>query len=186
MTKRLAMKYRTKKEIFTPLKPIIKDLGVFMPPDAYFSFLEKMQAMFAFLDPLFHPTSLHQNEGKNIANQKRKTEIHDEFKTIQKNPHINVLLQKKYGEQGLLHSITIGSSQSYFYTLYRRKSLFLLSRRGLSLFAKILRTTVIVLVLCILLTILLDMEGTVFVSGSILLLFGFIILLTLVIPAETV
>lgn len=186
ITKDLATKYRLKKEIFTNLKPIVSDLGVFLPPDAYFSILEKLQAMFSFFDPIFHPSESYKGKNSQTNIVKNSKVAHDDFKTIQKNPHINILLQKKYGNQGFIHSVTIGSSQSYFYTLYRRKNLFLLSKMGFSFFAKILRMTVIMLVLCILLTILLDMNSTIFVSGSILLLFGLIIVLTLVIPAETV
>ena len=186
ITKDLATKYRAKKDIFTSLKPIVSELGVFLPPDSYFSLLEKLQAIFSFLDPIFHPTESYQEKHAQVHDQKNNKTKHDEFKTIQKNPHINVLLQKKYGNQGLIHSLTVGSSQSYFYTLYRRKSLFLLSKISITLLAKILRMTVLVLVLCILLTILLGMNTTIFVSSSILLIFGLIIALTLVIPAETV
>lgn len=42
------------------------------------------------------------------------------------------------------------------------------------------------MVLCLLVLVLLDMHNTFFVTGGVLMVFGFIIILTLVIPAETV
>ncbi len=186
IVKNLAMKYRSKKEIFNQIKPFIGEIGVFMPPDIYFSFLEFVQSVFSFFDPLIHPSETYKSKKNTTHISKDPTKVHDDFKTIQKNIHINTLLQKKYGNQGFFHSMTIGSSQAYFYTLYRCRNLFLLSKMGINLFATILRASIIVLVLCLLVIVLLDMNSSFFVTGTILSLFGLIIILTLVIPAETV
>lgn len=184
IVKDLAMKYRTRKDIYALIKPLVAETGVFMPPDIYFSFLERLQWLFSFFGPLLHPSDSYVSTKSQSTSASVKN--HDQFKSIQKNNHINTLLQKKYGNKGLIHSMTIGSSQAYFYTLYRCRNFFLLSKIGASFLVKILRTSIIIAVLCLLIFVLLDMHNTVFVTSSILSAFVFIILLTLVIPAETV
>ncbi len=99
IVKDLAMKYRTKKEIFSSVKPLINEVGVFMPPDAYFSFLENLQSLFSFFGPLFHPSETYVSSRSQKKTHSDPAQNHDSFKTIQKNGHINTLLQKKYGNQ---------------------------------------------------------------------------------------
>lgn len=86
-------KNRKNKTLFEKLKPIRKDVGIYVLPNMLASFLEKTQNMSGFLTPIIHPseknTPRHSHETTNEG-------IKNEYIAIQNNTHIHTFLRKKY------------------------------------------------------------------------------------------
>lgn len=117
ITKDLVNKNRANKNSFKKLKTITTDLGVFVAPNIYFSMLDKIQSLFAFFGPLFHP----EDSSVQVFSETKVKDNTEEYLLVQNNTHINTLIRKRYQEVSWLQLSDKKSKQSYFYSLYRGK-----------------------------------------------------------------
>lgn len=171
---------RKKKEIFEALKALAKELSVFVLPNSYLMLLDKIQKACTFFRPLVSSGEYHEVVKKSNT---KKEEI---YVNIEKNKHIHTLLQKRYQHATLLQLTDEISRQGYAYTHYRTKSFFFLSRKTILFLWKLLRQTVLILLFGFIVFALSGRYQDLFVFGSTLTFFLLIVVLSLVIPSETV
>lgn len=171
---------RKKKEVFEVLKPLAKELSVFVLPNSCLVLLDNIQKVFAFFHPLISSEEYHKPIRKSAI---KKEEI---YSNIEKNKHIHTLLKKKYQHATLFQLTDETSRQGYFYVLYRIRSFFFLSRKTALFLWKLLRQTILIFLFGLIVFALSHRYQDLFVFDSSLSFFLLIVILSLVIPSETV
>lgn len=183
ITKNLLGKTRKTPSIYKKVKEVWTELGIFIPPDTFFIFLEKVQAFFNFISPVFSKDDILPEKIK-LTTPTEDKKIH--YETIQSNTHIRTLIRKKYQQISFLQILDPAENQSYFYSLFRSTSGFYMLRKVFYIIGYILRMSIFILLLGISVLFFLWKTEELFVFSFILVVFLVISFLSLVIPSETV
>lgn len=173
-----------KNPIFKEIKPIMKDMGMFVAPDFYFTISEKIAKISQSLSPLFHPSEVHVQRVA-VDQAVSQEVVQKEYESIQNNNHIHTFLRKKYRPKTseILKSET---KKYYLYTLFREKKSLFLSKKVIKNLQKIATTALIIMIFITCLAIFLWLYSTLFVTTNAIVIFGALIVLSLVIQSETV
>lgn len=176
-------KKRTNSVLFNQIKPLMKDMNMYVLPDILFSIFSSIVSIFTTINPIFHQskraTNSHQHNTiswDNLAN---------EYLSIQNNPHIHIFLRKKYRPH-LSYAINKTTKKSFFYTLYRQKSILLLTKESLHTLQKFSQLVILVTIFWAFFAVFLWLYSTIFVSTNTLLIFLILLSGSLVIQNETV
>lgn len=181
--KKLSQK-RENKEFFTQLKPILQDMNIFVPPDIYFSFLDKFKSFVNSIDPLVHPANV-QKQKIILTKDATETEIQKEYESIHNNGHIHAFLQKKYRPKTVAF-FKRKNRKYYTYTFLREKKAFLFGRKTCKNIQKIATTALIIVVFITFLAAIFWLYNTLFVTTKAIGIFTFLAFISLVIRDETV
>lgn len=133
-----------KNPIFKEIKPIMKDMGMFVAPDFYFTISEKIAKISQSLSPLFHPSEVHVQRVA-VDQAVSQEAVQKEYESIQNNNHIHTFLRKKYRPKTseILKSET---KKYYLYTLFREKKSLFLSKKVIKNLQKIATTALIIMI----------------------------------------
>lgn len=174
---------RENKTLFNQIKPLMKEMGMFVPPDIYFSFLEKIGKIFQSLTPLLHPRVIqvqHHTE-KNLSLEAAKKE----YESIETNKHIHTFLRKKYRPK-VSHFMKKEWKKYYIYTLLREKTPLFISKKIIKNLQKIATIALFVTAFVTCLVVFLGLYSTLFVTTGAMSIFLGLIIASLVIQSETV
>ena len=175
---------RKNKVLFQKLKPLMKEMKIFVLPDFLFNFFENAEKMSQSLDPLFHPTEIHKNTPKKIENTSSEN-IKNEYNSIQNNSHIHTFLRKKYRSK-ISNMVRKNTKNYYFYTLLRQNKLLFFIAETIKTLPTILRTALIVTLLLTFCSLFFGLYNTAFVTTQMMGIFMILIVISLVIQNETV
>jgi hypothetical protein len=135
-------KERKNKTLFNKLRPIMKEVGIFVLPDIYFVLLEKIGHILETINPLFHPTKV--TAQRHISHENVSQEvIEKEYGSIQSNKHIHIFLRKKYRLK-TSDILKPRVKKYYIYTLLREKTSLFVSKKVLKNLQKIVFIALIV------------------------------------------
>lgn len=177
-------KKRENKALFDQIRPLMKEMKMFVLPDIYFSFLGKIFHTFKSLDPLIHPREVQSQRHISTENISWET-LQKEYETIQNNKHIHTFLRKKYRAKAS-NALKETTKKYYIYTLFREKRAILLGKKSLQNIQKISTTALLVTVFITCFMTLFSFYWTVFVTTNTLIIFMILLSGSLVIRSETV
>lgn len=121
ITKELLKTTRKQKEVYSQIKTIGTELGIFIAPDVFFSFLDSVQLFFNFLQPIFHPEEYI--PPKTVVAIETQKDVFS-YENVRNNIHIQTLIRKKYQQVSLLQMTDSQVKQSYLYSVFRSKQMF--------------------------------------------------------------
>ena len=133
---------RKNKTLFNKLRPLMKEVGIFVLPDVYFAFLEKIGHIFEAISPLFHPTEI-MTQRHAIEEKVSQEVVEKEYSSIQGNKHIHTFLRKKYRPK-TTDILKPSIKKYYIYTLLREKTPLFISKKILKNLQKIVSIALIV------------------------------------------
>lgn len=165
------------------LKKPMKDMWIFVYPQAYLDGLFFIKKIITYIQPLFYREN--ESEKLAVALSKEKSQSDGSYKAIQDNEHIHIFLQKKY--RSSLQNLLIGTWRMYyFYTLLRQNKIlnFLLSVWRLQ--NKILHISLVFFSIFIIYVLFSWGYHVSFFSGTPVMLLIFLIVFSLVFENETV
>lgn len=177
-------KKRDNKVFFEQIRPLMKDMNMFVLPDRIFTLLQKSFSIFQSLAPLIHPKEVHVT--RRISTEHLSAEAaQKEYESIQNNEHINTFLRKKYRAKisGIFRETT---KKHYIYTLFREKRAIMLSKKTLKNIQKTVTTALIITVFITCFVVFLPLYSTIFVTTNTLIIFIILLASSLVIQSETV
>lgn len=177
-------KRREDKAFFEQIRPLMKEMGMFVMPDIVFNLLRKIFSLSRSLDPLIHPKEIYVQ--RHIVHEHASAEnLEKEYELIQNNAHINTFLRKKYRSKiaDYFHQKT---KKYYIYTLFREKKSSIFTKKTLNTLQKIITTALIVTIFITCLTVFLWLYTTVFVTTNVLVVFIILLAGSLVIQSEAV
>jgi|GEM_PF-1399047 len=175
---------RKNKALFQKLKPLMKEMKIFVLPDFLFNFFENAEKMSQSLDPLFHPTEIYKNTPKKSVNISSET-IKNEYNSIQNNSHIHTFLRKKYRSKiGVM--LRKSTRNYYLYTLLRQNKILFFITETIKTLPTILHTALVVTLLFTFCSIFFGLYGSAFVTTQMMTTFIILIVASLVIQNETV
>lgn len=177
-------KKRDNKVFFEQIRPLMKDMNMFVLPDQIFTLLQKSFSIFQSLAPLIHPKEVHVT--RRISTEHLSAEAaQKEYESIQNNEHINTFLRKKYRAKisGIFRETT---KKHYIYTLFREKRAIMLSKKTLKNIQKTVTTALIITVFITCFVVFFPLYSTVFVTTNTLIVFMILLSGSLVIQSETV
>ncbi|MBP6921083.1 hypothetical protein KBB89_00865 [Candidatus Gracilibacteria bacterium] len=177
-------KKRKNKTLFDKIRPLAKEMKVFILPDIYFTILEKISTIVKNVDPLFHPTEVHIQRHSTVENISIET-ISKEYESIQNNEHIHTFLRKKYRNK-LSNIFKDATAKYYIYTLLREKRTILLGKKSLKNTQKIITMLLLTVLFISCLLPVLTIYNTVFLTTNTLIIFLTLSVASLVIQSETV
>lgn len=133
-----------KNPIFQEIKPIMKEMGMFVAPDFYFVLAEKLSNILQSFDPLFHPSEVHVQ--RHAAEESVSQEaIQKEYESIQNNNHIHTFLRKKYRPK-TGEAFKTETKKYYIYTLLREKKTLFLSKKIIKNLQKVATTAIVIMI----------------------------------------
>lgn len=144
-------KKRENKAFFEQIRPLMKEMGMFVMPDIVYNFISKIFHLSQSLDPLIHPKEVYVQ--RHVVQEHASAEnLEKEYELIQNNPHINTFLRKKYRSKiaDYFHQKT---NKYYIYTLFREKKSSIFTKKTLNTLQKIITTALIVTVFITCLTV---------------------------------
>lgn len=158
-----------KNPIFQEIKPIMKEMGMFVAPDFYFVLAEKLSNILQSFDPLFHPSEVHAQ--RHAAEESISQEaIQKEYESIQNNHHIHTFLRKKYRPK-TSEMFKKESKKYYIYTLLREKKPLFLSKKIIKNLQKMATVALIITIFITCLAIFLGLYSTLFVTSNAIVIF---------------
>ena len=177
-------KKRENKALFDQIRPLMKEMNMFILPDICFSLLGKIFHIFKSLDPILHPREIQGQ--RHDSTDKISTEtLQKEYETIQNNKHIHTFLRKKYRTK--VSNIFKETTKNYYiYTLFREKKSILLAKKSLQNIQKISTTALLITVFITCFIPIFSLYGTVFVTTNTLIIFMILLSGSLVIQSEAV
>jgi hypothetical protein len=174
----LLSKTRTTPDVYNVFKTIAQEMGMFLPPEMYFSFLDRAQRFFNFLKPAlttnpslekYHPLSWG----------------HMEYGPIATNPHIKTLISKKY-QQSTWWMAKEDQKQAYLYSHFRSRWWLYRLWMALLWMGMWVRYSLLFLLMGFITLGVFIHTREVFVPASVCVIFLLFISVSLVIPDETV
>lgn len=181
--KNLAKK-RDNKAFFEQIRPLMKDMNMFVLPDRVFALLQKIFGIFQTLDPLIHPKEVQ--IVRHVSTEHLSAEAaQKEYESIQNNQHINTFLRKKYRAKisGIFKETT---KKHYIYTLFREKRTVMMIKKIFKNIQKIATLSLFVTVFITCFAVFSPLYSTVFVTTNTLIIFMILLASSLVIQSETV
>jgi len=177
-------KKRENKAFFEQIRPLMKDMKMFVLPDQIFTILQKSFSIFQSLDPLIHPREVHIQ--RHISTENISVEAaQKEYESIQNNEHINTFLRKKYRAK-ISAGFKETTKKHYLYTLFREKRTVMITKNTLQNIQKIATVSLFVTVFITCFIVFFPLYRTIFVSTSTLIVFMILLAGSLVIQSETV
>lgn len=185
--KRLLKDFRAMREnrvFFDQIRPLMKEMKVFVLPDRCFNIMGLIFGIFKSLDPIIHPREItvqRHMPTESLSEEAMKIE----YESIQDNKHIHTFLKKKYRPK--LSSIFKETTKKYYiYTLFREKRIVLTLKKILKDFQKICTIALFSTAFITSTLIFLWLYSTLFVSTNMLVIFLILLASSLVIQSETV
>lgn len=173
---------------FDQIRPLMKEMKVFVMPDILFNLITKIVHAFKFLDPIIHPREINTQRHvsvENLSEEAVKEALRVEYESIHNNSHIHTFLKKKY-RKGFSDLWKETNKKYYLYTLFREKKSVLIIKRILKNFQKITTTAILLVVLLTCIMVFLWSYSVLFVSSKTLMVFLILLTSSLVIRSETV
>jgi hypothetical protein len=177
-------KKRENTVLFDQIRPLMKEMKIFVLPDVYFSLFVKIFHIFKSLDPLIHPREI-QTQRHTSSEILSAEALKKEYETVQNNKHIHTFLRKKYREKvsNIFHEKT---KKFYIYTLFREKRVILLGKKTMHDFQKVTTIALLFTVFITCTVSFFSLYDTIVVTTNILIIFIVLLLSSLVIQSETV
>lgn len=165
------------------LKKPMKDMWIFVYPQAYLDGLFFIKKIITYIQPLFYREN--ESEKLAVALSKEKSQSDGSYKAIQDNEHIHIFLQKKY--RSSLQNLLIGTWRMYyFYTLLRQNKILNFLLYAWRLQNKILHISLVFFSIFIIYVLFSWGYHVSFFSGTPVMLLIFLIVFSLVFENETV
>ncbi len=165
------------------LKKPMKDMWIFVYPQAYLDGLLFIKKIITYIQPLFYREN--ESEKLAVALSKEKSQSDGSYKAIQDNEHIHIFLQKKY--RSSLQNLLIGTWRMYyFYTLLRQNKILNFLLYAWRLQNKILHVSLVFFSIFIIYVLFSWGYHVSFFSGTPVMLLIFLIVFSLVFENETV
>jgi hypothetical protein len=177
-------KRREDSVFFEHIRPLMKEMGMFVMPEIIYSFITRFFHLSQSLDPLIHPKEVYVQKHV-VHHDTCAIDPEKEYESIQNNAHIHTFLRKKYRSKiaDYFHQKT---RKYYIYTLFREKKSSIFTKKTVSILQKIITTALIITVFMACLTVLFWLYATVFVTTNILVVFIILLAGSLVIQSEAV
>lgn len=178
-------KKRENKAFFEQIRPLMKEMNMFIIPDWVFTLLQRFFHITQVLDPLVHPKEIYVPSRHISAVHISAETAQKEYESIQDNKHIHTFLRKKY--RAKISSIFQETTQKYYiYTLFRERRTVMVIKKTLKNIQKIATLSLLLTIIITCFMVFSPLYSTVFITTNTLIIFIILLSGSLVIQSETV